>query len=193
MKAYIDEHLADNPSLNIAVLGDWNGFYFEDAQTQLTDPAKGGVLTNLNNLLPAEERYSYLFEGNAQQIDNILVTGGLATNAQYDSVHINSQFGGDRPTDHDPQVALLQPRRGSHEPRAQQCERRRKPAGGHDRRHAVCQRHRRTTISAMRWSTMPAGCSPSMRRPASSRRPRRSITRPSHPMPSSPRRPIAAG
>lgn len=60
----------------MAVLGDWNGFYFEEAQTQLTDPAKGGVLTNLNTLLSPEERYSYLFGGNAQQIDNILVTGG---------------------------------------------------------------------------------------------------------------------
>jgi predicted extracellular nuclease/Ca2+-binding RTX toxin-like protein len=107
VKAYIQDHLATDPSLNIAVLGDWNGFYFEQAQTQLTDPAQGGVLTNLNTLLPSEERYSYLFEGNAQQIDNVLVTGSLLPGAQYDSGHLNSQFGDDRPTDHDPQVALL--------------------------------------------------------------------------------------
>lgn len=107
VKAYVEQHLADDPSLNIAVLGDWNGFYFEQAQTQLTDPAQGGVLTNLNTLLPEEERYSYLFDGNAQQIDNVLVTGGLLPNARYDSVHINSQFTGERPSDHDPQVALL--------------------------------------------------------------------------------------
>ncbi|MGK6319449.1 Calx-beta domain-containing protein [Sphingomonas sp. DT-204] len=107
VKAYIQEHLADDPALNIAVLGDWNGFYFEDAQTQLTDPAQGGVLTNLNTLLPEEERYSYLFDGNAQQIDNILVTGGLLGGAQYDAVHLNSQVAGSRPTDHDPQLALL--------------------------------------------------------------------------------------
>ena len=107
VKSYVAGLLAADPSLNIAVLGDWNGFYFEDAQTQLTDPAKGGVFTNLNTLLPSQERYSYLFEGNAQQIDNVLVTGGLLPNAQYDSVHLNSQFGGNRPTDHDPQVALL--------------------------------------------------------------------------------------
>ena len=107
VKAYVEAHLADNPALNIAVLGDWNGFYFEDAQTQLTDPAQGGVFTNLNTLLPEQERYSYMFGGNAQQIDNILVTGGLVTNAQYDAVHLNAQFGGARPTDHDPQVSLL--------------------------------------------------------------------------------------
>lgn len=107
IKAYIQEHLADDPAMNIAVLGDWNGFYFEQAQTQLTDPAQGGVLTNLATLLPEEERYSYLFEGNAQLIDNILVTGGLVGGAQYDAVHLNSQFGGERATDHDPQVARL--------------------------------------------------------------------------------------
>ena len=67
----------------------------------------GGVLTNLNTLLPAQERYSYLFDGNAQQIDNILVTAGLLDSAYYDAVHLNSQFGGTRPTDHDPQITLL--------------------------------------------------------------------------------------
>ncbi|UVO50371.1 Ig-like domain-containing protein [Sphingomonas sp. SUN019] len=108
VKAYIQDQLATDPSLNVAVLGDWNGFYFEDAQTQLTDPAKGGVLTNLNSLLPEEERYSYMFEGNAQALDNILVTGGLVGGAQFDAVHINAQFGAaGRATDHDPQLALL--------------------------------------------------------------------------------------
>ena len=107
IKAYVNDHLADDPALNIAVLGDWNGFSWEDAQTQLTDPAKGGVFTDLNTLLSPEERYSYLFEGNAQQLDHILVTGGLLNEAQYDAVHINSQFAADRATDHDPQIALF--------------------------------------------------------------------------------------
>lgn len=107
VKAYVEAHLADDPAMNIAVLGDWNGFYFEAAQTQLTDPGQGGVFTNLATLLPEEERYSYMFNGNAQLIDNILVTGGLVSGAQYDAVHLNAEFGGERATDHDSQVALL--------------------------------------------------------------------------------------
>jgi predicted extracellular nuclease len=107
VKAYVQSQLAANPNANVAILGDWNGFYFENAQTQLTDPSRGGVFTNLATLLSPEERYSYLFEGNAQLLDNILVTGGLVTGAQYDAVHLNSQLGSDRPTDHDPQLALL--------------------------------------------------------------------------------------
>lgn len=103
--AYVFDHLAGDPSANYMILGDWNGFYFEEAQTQLTDT---GLLTNLATLLPAEERYSYLFDGNAQLIDNMLVTGGLFGNAAYDAVHLNAQFlATGRPTDHDPQLALF--------------------------------------------------------------------------------------
>ena len=107
VKAYILSKLAVNPLAKIVVLGDFNGYSWENAQAGLTDPARGGMLTDLNSLLPSQERYSYLFEGNAQQLDHILVTGGLLSNARYDAVHLNSQFAGDRPTDHDPQLALL--------------------------------------------------------------------------------------
>jgi VCBS repeat-containing protein len=101
---YVFDILSKDASKQFVLLGDWNGFYFEKAQTQLTD---GGVFTNLSKLLPEEERYSYLFDGNSQLIDNMLVTGGLLTGAKYDAVHINAEFTGSRPTDHDPQVALL--------------------------------------------------------------------------------------
>ena len=102
---WINSHLADNPNLNIAVLGDWNGFYFEQAQTNLTD---GGLLTNLQvALLAPEERYSYLFEGNSQLLDNILVTQGLLNGAGVDGVHINTYFGTAQNSDHDPQVARV--------------------------------------------------------------------------------------
>jgi VCBS repeat-containing protein len=105
IRAYVDDHLATDPSLQFAVMGDFNGFYYEDALQHL---AAGGVLTNLNGLLPPEERYSYQFDANLQQFDNILVTGGLLNGAQYDSVHINAEFSAaTRPTDHDPQVALF--------------------------------------------------------------------------------------
>jgi VCBS repeat-containing protein len=105
VRAYVDDHLATNPNLQFAVMGDFNGFYYETALQHL---AAGGVLTNLNGLLAPEERYSYQFDANLQMFDNILVTGGLLGGAQYDSVHINAEFSAaTRPTDHDPQVALF--------------------------------------------------------------------------------------
>ena len=96
---WINENLATDPSLNIAVLGDWNGFYFEEAQTQL------GLVNLQAHLLPESERYSYLFDGNAQLLDNIAVTGGLLPGAGVDGVHINAYFGAAGTSDHDPQVA----------------------------------------------------------------------------------------
>jgi len=101
---WINEHLADDPSLNIAVLGDWNGFYWEEAQTQLTD---AGLVNLQVALLPPEERYSYFFDGNAQLFDNILVTGGLLNGAMIDGVHFNAYFGAAQTSDHDPQVAAF--------------------------------------------------------------------------------------
>ena len=100
---YVNDELGGNPGQNFAILGDWNGFYFEPQHTQLTD----GVFTNLAGLLAEEERYSYLFDGNSQLLDNILVTGGLVADARYDAIHINAEFTGVRPTDHDPQLAVL--------------------------------------------------------------------------------------
>jgi VCBS repeat-containing protein len=106
VRAYINDHLADNPNLHFGVLGDFNGFYFEDGIESLT---AGGVMTDLHTLLPVQERYSYLFDGNLQAIDHVIVTGGLLSGAQYDAVHINAEVvpGTPRGTDHDPQLALF--------------------------------------------------------------------------------------
>jgi predicted extracellular nuclease len=89
--AYVNGLLASNPALKLGVLGDFNGFWFEDNLTQLE---KGGVLTNLHRLLPEAERYSYFFEGNAQALDNFLVSGGLYSRAEFDAVHINAELPG---------------------------------------------------------------------------------------------------
>ncbi len=103
--AYVNNQLATNPNLNVAVMGDFNGFWFENAVGTLVNTAG---LSRASDLLPEEERYSYIFDGNAQQIDHILLSAGLMQGAQYDAVHINAEFSADtRPTDHDPQVVLL--------------------------------------------------------------------------------------
>ncbi|MEW5684356.1 MAG: Calx-beta domain-containing protein [Pseudomonadota bacterium] len=105
IKSYVDAMLATDPSAKVIVLGDFNGFQFEQTLTQLE---VGGTLTNLSWLLPAEERYSYVFEGNAQQIDHILATSDLLTGAQFDIVHLNSgQREADQTTDHDGAVSRL--------------------------------------------------------------------------------------
>jgi VCBS repeat-containing protein len=100
--AYVSNALATDPSLKLGVMGDFNGFYFEGAVGAIE--ATG--LTDLHRLNPLEERYSYIFDGNLQAIDHMLVDGGLFSGAMFDAVHINAEqpSGSLRATDHDPVV-----------------------------------------------------------------------------------------
>jgi predicted extracellular nuclease len=99
---FVDQVLAADPNANVIVLGDINDFEFSQTVSILS----GGVLTSLMNILPKSERYSYVFEGNSQVLDQILVSGNLLSNfpLEYDVVHVNSEFA-DQASDHDPQVA----------------------------------------------------------------------------------------
>jgi uncharacterized protein len=101
---FVDEVLAADPRANVIVLGDINDFEF----SQTVDILEGGVLTTLMDTLPKAERYSYVFEGNSQVLDQILVSSNLLDRfpIEYDPVHVNSEFA-DQASDHDPQVARL--------------------------------------------------------------------------------------
>ena len=104
MNDFVDELLAVDSQANVIVLGDINDFEFSETVTIL----EGGVLATLMDTLPKPERYSYVFEGNSQVLDQILVSGNLLGNfpIDYDPVHVNSEFA-DQASDHDPQVARL--------------------------------------------------------------------------------------
>ena len=100
---FVDDILAADGNANVIVLGDINDFEF----SQTVSILEGGVLTSLMNTLPKSERYSYVFEGNAQVLDQILVSENLERSPiSYDVVHVNSEFA-DQASDHDPQVAKL--------------------------------------------------------------------------------------
>ena len=96
---------------NIAVLGDLNEFEFISPLEIL----EAATLTNLTETLPPNERYSYIFQGNSQSLDHILVSDNLAERAEFDAVHINSEFS-DQASDHDPLVARLQLESAAPEP-----------------------------------------------------------------------------
>jgi uncharacterized protein len=62
---------------------------------------------NLYDTLPFFERYSYVFDGNSQALDHILLTRNLLQRTEdFDVVHMNAEFA-DQLTDHDPPVAFL--------------------------------------------------------------------------------------
>jgi hypothetical protein len=101
---FVRDVLAADGQARVIVLGDINDFEFSETVDILES---GGVLTSLFDLLPKKERYSYVFEGNSQVLDQILVSDSLMSpRPEYDSVHMNAEFA-DQTSDHDPQVARL--------------------------------------------------------------------------------------
>jgi predicted extracellular nuclease len=100
---FIEDLLAADEDAKAIVLGDLNDFEFSETLDILED----GGLFNLMETLPVWERYSYVFDGNSQTLDQILVTKALMSpKPEYDSVHVNAEFH-DQASDHDPQVARL--------------------------------------------------------------------------------------
>src|SRR5262249_11679662 len=123
---FVDRLLASDPNAKVVVAGDLNEFQFEQLMQVLkgtatisnydvpgTDPVNavadytpGGVavLNDLQDLLPANERYDYVFEGNSETLDHVFTTDALNGGAQFDVVRINAEFA-DQTSDHDPLLA----------------------------------------------------------------------------------------
>jgi predicted extracellular nuclease len=100
---FVGQILGLDPAANVVVLGDLNNFEFSTPVGVL----KGAGLTTLIETLPANERYSYDFEGNSQVLDHVLVSPhALGRLAGFDIVHVNAEFAV-QASDHDPGVARL--------------------------------------------------------------------------------------
>lgn len=100
--AFVGDILTLDANAEVVVLGDLNDFEFSGPVNAL----KAAGLHDLIETLPANERYSYVFEGNSQTLDHILTSGSLLPLATDDVVHVNSEFW-DQASDHDPQVVRL--------------------------------------------------------------------------------------
>ena len=125
-----------DPNERIVVLGGMNAFQFNDglvdsfgtitglpappsavllASPDLVDPD----LVDSGSSVPPDERYSFVFDGNAQQLDHILFTQNLAgafggvhfgrANADFPEVLRNDPARAERAGDHDPLVAYFTP------------------------------------------------------------------------------------
>lgn len=104
VRGFVDELQAAQPDANVVVAGDLNDFQFSETLGTLTE---GGALSALIDTLPADQQYSYVYEGNSQVLDHILVSDSLRR-VDYDVVHINAEFA-DQASDHDPQIVRFRP------------------------------------------------------------------------------------
>ncbi len=113
VRGFADQLLAADPRAAVVVLGDINDFEFS-AVTDVLVGTGATAFLDLPRTLPASQRYTYVFEGNSQVLDHILISPGLAERRpwwqprafSYDIVHTNSEFP-DQDSDHDPQVVRL--------------------------------------------------------------------------------------
>jgi uncharacterized protein len=128
-----------DPSENIVILGDFNAFEVNDGYGHSMGTIQGTPvpdnetavagdgadlvnpdITNLFDTPPALDRYSYVFDGNAQSLDHLLVNSDLITstvarriehpriNADFPEVAKNNTTNALRLADHDPVVGFFQ-------------------------------------------------------------------------------------
>ncbi len=110
VNGFVKDIQAKDPNANVVLLGDFNDFEFSNPLKAL----KGNELTNMIEKVPAQERYTYSYQGNAQVLDHILVSNNIANRTDIDILHINSGFMEEhgRASDHDPvliQTSLKKP------------------------------------------------------------------------------------
>ena len=103
VRDFVEQALDVDRRARVIVIGDLNDFEF----SRTLDIVESAPMTNLMETLKKDARYSYVFDGNSQTLDQILVTRALRRRAEYDSVHVNAEFF-DQASDHDPQVARLE-------------------------------------------------------------------------------------
>ncbi|HEX2901851.1 MAG TPA: endonuclease/exonuclease/phosphatase family protein [Jatrophihabitans sp.] len=106
---FVKQVLAADPRANIVLAGDFNDYQFSPAMKTLT--SDGATLTDLITTLPADQQYTYVYDGLSQVLDHIFVSTPLSSAAgavSYEVIHVNSEFAA-QASDHDPQVVRIRP------------------------------------------------------------------------------------
>ncbi len=142
LAGFLDGLQKQSDDARIVVLGDFNAFEFNDglahamgtvtgqpapdAETAVAGDGDDYVerdLVNLGLLQPQAERYSFVFGGNAQTLDHVLVSEDLVVatrdlaldhariNADFPEVNRSDAASPSRLADHDPMLTVIVPRR----------------------------------------------------------------------------------
>ncbi|WP_203364574.1 endonuclease [Bacillus sp. REN10] len=102
---FIKDVKTENPNANIVSLGDFNDFQFSEA----LNIHEGKHMTNMINKVEASDRYTYVYQGNSQVLDHILVSKNLEKATAVDILHVNADFTdmAGRASDHDPVLVQI--------------------------------------------------------------------------------------
>lgn len=131
---WVQERQKANPSERIILVGDFNAFQFNDGVTDVINTIKGTPagkdavmnasedlvnpdLVDLVDFKPAEQRYSYTFDGNAQTLDHFIINqplmnyvanfGFVRFNADFPEVYRNDANRVERFSDHDSTIGYF--------------------------------------------------------------------------------------
>ncbi len=88
------------PDAIIMSMGDMNDFEFSPTLKEM----KTDLMVNTVELLPENERHTYVYKGNSQVLDNLLINKQYEKNTKVDILNINSEFTKSQGyfSDHDP-------------------------------------------------------------------------------------------
>ena len=112
--ALVNEILSEHPDALVAIVGDLNSLFLS---TPIQALRQGG-LTPVFDTLPAEQRYTYIYQGESQVLDYIVVTSSLLDLLQrVEVLHLNADFPPQAPedtsplgeSDHDPVIIVFSP------------------------------------------------------------------------------------
>ncbi|MEL3905870.1 MAG: endonuclease/exonuclease/phosphatase family protein [Treponema sp.] len=96
--AFIKSITAVRPDAVIISAGDYNDFWF----SKTIDIFKAAGMHNAIEVLPEHDRYTYVYDGHSQTLDNIMVTRNVRI-AHVDILHVNAELPQkERLSDHDP-------------------------------------------------------------------------------------------
>ncbi|MFL6466525.1 MAG: endonuclease/exonuclease/phosphatase family protein, partial [Pyrinomonadaceae bacterium] len=131
---WVEERQKANPEERIMLLGDFNAFQFNDGVMDMIGTIKGKPSAKDTVLMPSEDlvtrdlidlvdaiavgqRYSYVFDGNAQVLDHVIINeplrkhingfGFIRINADFPESTRNDDSRAERYSDHDPAVAYF--------------------------------------------------------------------------------------
>lgn len=104
VRDFVAAILARDADAAVVVLGDCNDFPWSRPLATL----RAAPLVDVVERLAPADRYTYVYQGNSQVLDHILVSPALAGEARIDAVHVNADFPeAARASDHDPLIATL--------------------------------------------------------------------------------------
>ena len=110
--ALVEEILAREPDAHVVVLGDLNSFY----NSPPLDELRGAGLRHAYELTGPAIPYSYIFQGDSETLDHILMTSSLYDRvSRVEVLHVNADYpppipedpSARRSSDHDPLVVIV--------------------------------------------------------------------------------------